>query len=206
MIHGYHIVFGTYGFWMPNDPRGSWSDFVHSWELAKFGHATNSLDRVGVEPKEYAAWRQRAREALKYPAVTLTGEQALAIGNGFGGLARKSELGVWACSILPEHVHLVLARHRYRIEQATNLLKSEATRRLLQKNLHPMKQFQKTGEDRLPSVWGEGQCKVYLEDEEAIENAIRYVAENPMREDKPPQHWSFVTAFKGLDAGWVTYH
>ena len=71
MIHGYHVIWGTYGFWMPNDPRGSWSDFVHSWELARFGRATKSLDRIDAEPKEYAAWRAKARNALKYPAVTL---------------------------------------------------------------------------------------------------------------------------------------
>src|SRR4051812_43899841 len=33
MIVGYHVIFSTYGFWLPNDPRGSWSDFVGSWEL-----------------------------------------------------------------------------------------------------------------------------------------------------------------------------
>ena len=67
-------------------------------------------------------------------------------------------------------------------------------------------QISEDQEDRLRSVWGEGQWKVYLEDEEAIEDAIRYVEENPMREDKPPQQWSLVTAFEGLDTGWVTYH
>lgn len=25
---GAHVIFGAYGFWLPNDPRGSWSEFV----------------------------------------------------------------------------------------------------------------------------------------------------------------------------------
>jgi REP element-mobilizing transposase RayT len=203
MIHGYHVIWGTYGFWLPNDPRGSWSDFVYSWELARFGRATKSMDRVGVEPQAYASWRSAARQALRYPPVTLSGHQALAVGQGFGRFARKSGLVVWACSILPEHVHLVLARHRYKIEQAANLLKGEATRQLLEMNEHPMKRFQHSQEDRLPSVWGE---KVYLDSEDAIENAIRYVEENPERENKPRQHWDFVTPFGGLgQSGWTTY-
>ncbi|MBI3469445.1 MAG: transposase [Planctomycetes bacterium] len=207
MIHGYHVIWGTYGFWLPNDPRGSWSDvFVYSWELARFGRSTKSIDRVDVEPEHYAVWRAEARKALKYPPVTLSGHQALAASEGFGRFAQKSRLAVWACSILPEHVHLVLGRHRYKIEQAANLLKGEATRRLLEKELHPMKQFQKSEQDRLPSVWGENQWKVYLDSEEAIEKAIRYVEENPVRENKPRQHWSFVTAFDGLSqSGWTTY-
>jgi hypothetical protein len=46
MIHAYHVVFGTYGFWLPNDPRGFWSDFVGAWELLPFGDATKGLERL----------------------------------------------------------------------------------------------------------------------------------------------------------------
>jgi hypothetical protein len=54
-------------------------------------------------------------------------------------------------------------------------------------------------------MWSEHQWKVYLDTEEAIDNAIVYVNDNPPKEGKPAQHWSFVTPFTGLDAGWVTY-
>jgi len=47
---------------------------------------------------------------------------------------------------------------------------------------------------------------VFLDSEEAIEAAIRYVEENPVREGKRRQNWSFVTPFTGIDkGGWVTY-
>jgi REP element-mobilizing transposase RayT len=206
MIHGYHVIWGAYGFWLPNDPRGSWSDLVYAWELARFGRATKSIDRLDIESEQYALWRDKARRSLKYPPVTLNGHQALAVAEGFARFAQKSRLMVWACSILPEHVHLVLGRHRYKIEQAAILLKGEATRRLLEKNLHPMKQFQVSEQHRLPSVWGENLWKVYLDTEQAIENAIRYVEENPEREGKPRQRWSFVTPFSGISkSGWITY-
>lgn len=45
MIVGYHIIFSAYGFWLPNDPRGSWSDFVGSWELFRYGPATKTTER-----------------------------------------------------------------------------------------------------------------------------------------------------------------
>ncbi len=45
MIHAYHAIFGAYGFWLPNDPRGSWSDFVGAWELLRFGKSTRSFER-----------------------------------------------------------------------------------------------------------------------------------------------------------------
>jgi hypothetical protein len=46
MILGYHAIFGAYGFWLPNDPRGSWSEFVGSFDLyQKAGRATKTTER-----------------------------------------------------------------------------------------------------------------------------------------------------------------
>ena len=49
MVHGYHIIMPVYGFWLPNDPRGSWSDTVRKWELTRFGPPTKSLERKPLE-------------------------------------------------------------------------------------------------------------------------------------------------------------
>jgi REP element-mobilizing transposase RayT len=206
MVHAYHVIWGTYGFWLPNDPRGSWSDFVASWELARFGKAIRSLEREPVDMAQWARWRAEALQALKYPAVVLNGQQAQNVGTGFANGVRRSGYSIWACSILPEHVHLVIARHTYEVEQMVNLLKGEATKQLKKESLHPQARFL-MADGKLPSMWAEGQWKVFLDSEEAIEAAIRYVEENPIKEGKPRQTWSFVRPFGGIDkAGWVTYH
>jgi REP element-mobilizing transposase RayT len=206
MVHGYHVIWGAYGFWLPNDPRGSWSEFVYAWELARFGKATWSADRIEVEPTEYAVWRAAARKVLKYPAVTFTNRQAQSVGEAMGDFVRKNRLFVWACSILPEHVHLIVGRHRYTIEQVANLLKGAAQRRLIETGLHPLLKH-RNARGRVPSMWADKRWKVFLDSEDAIESAIRYVEENPGREGKPPQHWSFVMPFEGIPTGgWTTYH
>ncbi len=186
MIHGYHVIWGVYGFWLPNDPRGSWSDFVYAWELARFGKATKSIDRVEVEAAEYATWRAAAQQALKYPAVSLSGRQALSVGEAIGKFIRKNGLTAWACSILPEHVHLVLARHWYKVEQAANLLKGAAQGQLVADGSHPLLAYRQE-QGRIPSMWADRCWKVYLDSEQAIENAVRYVEENPVCEGKPRQ-------------------
>jgi hypothetical protein len=33
----FHAIFTAYGFWLPNDTRGSWSDWVGAWELFRRG-------------------------------------------------------------------------------------------------------------------------------------------------------------------------
>ena len=138
MIHAYHVIWGTHGFWLPNDPRGSWSELVASWELARFGSATKSLERREVDVAQWRAWRAAAETALRYPSVHFTGGQARAVGKGFANAVRKSGLTIWARSILPEHVHLVVARHTYKAEQICNLLKGEATKELIAESLHPL--------------------------------------------------------------------
>jgi len=45
-VLAYHLIMTAYGFWLPNDPRGSWSDFVRAWELFLFGGpATRTTER-----------------------------------------------------------------------------------------------------------------------------------------------------------------
>src|SRR5262245_41552915 len=114
MVLAYHVVFSTYGFWLPNDPRGSWSDFVGSWELFRFGSATKTDERRSLagDPHDWGE-RIAAKQALKYPAVSFSGRQARAVGRGFARRVENSELTVWACAILPEHIHMVIARHSY---------------------------------------------------------------------------------------------
>jgi len=199
MIHGYHVILPMYGFWLPNDPRGSWSDFVRNWELVRFGKATKSMERKALTELSETELKQReaARSALKYPPVSIDGHQALAIARGFASMARKSKYTIWACSILPEHTHLVIARHKYKVEQIANLLKGASTTRIVDEGCHPLASYTEQGR-RLPRMWAAQMWKVYLASEEAIDCAIQYVEENPEKEGKPKQDWPFVTRFAGI--------
>jgi len=197
MVLGYHVVFGAYGFWLPNDPRGSWSDFVGAWELFRFGPATKVETRVSLARRSHDRdARQAAKEALRFPTVHLTGVQARAVARGFAASARKDQLDILACAILPEHVHLVIARHRCKVEWIVNQLKGAATRRLLGEGLHPFAEWRRA-DGRVPMCWA---AKVYLDSEEAMARAIAYVEQNAVKEGKPRQHWSFLSRFQPTDA------
>lgn len=206
MIHGYHLILPMYGFWLPNDPRGSWSEFVWKWELARFGKATKTLERRDLSQLSERELRQReaALKSLRFPPVTLNGNQAACIATAFARQRQTSSYTIWACAILPQHTHLVIARHRYAVEQVARLLKGAATTRLTQQNLHPLQTHAING--RPPRPWAESLWKIYLDTEEQIETAIRYVEENPVKEGKPRQNWRFVTPFRGLEPGTITCH
>jgi REP element-mobilizing transposase RayT len=199
MIVGYHVIFGAYGFWLPNDPRGSWSEFVGSWELFRYGSATKTTEtRSLAHQKHNAAARREAKSSLKRSPVLFSGIQARAIANGFADCSKKSNLPIWACAILPDHVHLVVgATHRRWnserwIENVVIQLKASATRQLLEQKLHPANGT-RDEKGRLLRAFALGQWKVYL-DPEDVPRSTEYVEANPEKEGKARQRWKFVVA------------
>lgn len=203
MINAYHVIFGAYGFWLPNDPRGSWSDFVGNRKLLPFGKATQTILRHELTEEEDDR-RQAAKQALKYRPVSFSGQQALSIGQGFARRIRSSHLTVWSAAILRDHVHLVLARHRYSVEQMANVLKGEATKQL--KQLKTAGVYPPSGVKSPSSPWARGEWVTYLDTEVSIRQAIQYVEQNPAEAGLRPQRWSFVTRFSGVDEGNTFYH
>jgi REP element-mobilizing transposase RayT len=196
MILGYHVTFSAYGFWLPNDPRGSGSNYVGAKHLLPFGRATGLDDRRRSVAGKDHDWRFRleAKKHLKYPAVQFTGVQARAIGWGFRDLIAQDGLIVWACSILPAHVHMVLGRHTRPVKKIVERLKGAATRRLLDEGLHPFGHI-RLPNGRPPHCWGRGSWDVFLDTPERVRDEIQYVENNPLKEGRPPQRWSFVIRY-----------
>jgi REP element-mobilizing transposase RayT len=192
MLLGFHVIFSTYGFWLPNDPRGSWSDWIRNWELLRYGGATKVDTRDSVAgAKHDVALRKRAKEALAYPEVFLTGIQAQTVGVGFRTAVDEANYTVLACSIMPQHVHLVVGPHSRKIDRIVAHLKSRATQQLNQSNLHPLAAYRQA-DGTTPSPWCRNCWKVFVFSQRHLRDAIRYVEENPLKEGKPRQHWSFV--------------
>ena len=200
-ILAYHVVFGCYGFWLPNDPRGSGSRFVASGALFHAGGGATRVDdrrrsRAG-RPHDRAA-RDRGRAALARPAVRLDGRQALAVARGFDHAARRDRLTVWAACVMPDHAHLVFARRGgagpdgRTAEAVTARLKAAAANRLRMEGRHPFGD-RPDGNGRLPAVWQEKQWVVFLRSPARVAAAVRYVEGNPPAAGLPPQRWPFVT-------------
>jgi REP element-mobilizing transposase RayT len=196
MIIGAHLIISCYGFWLPNDPRGSWSEFVRSWELFRYGPATktDSTRSVAHVPHDQKL-RKAAKLALTYPPVILDGLQARAVGSGFAEMVLKSGYIIYACTILPDHGHLVVGRHRYDFMQMINLLKGAASRRLQAEGIHPLRNFPQP-DGSLPSPWAGKGWKVYIDNVGHMKAAIDYVERNPEKEGKPRQKWNFVAPYR----------
>ena len=194
-IIAYHIVFGAYSFWLPNDPRGSWSKYVWAARLQRFGPAEPI--RASHEPTpEEEQKRHAMKEGLLYPPVRFSGLQARAVGRGFGEIVYRLGWAVYAAAIMPDHVHVVVARQDLHAEKIAGLLKRAASRRLRTEAMHPLACFEHD-DGSLPSPWEKGGWKVFLHTRDEIAAAHEYVTRNPTEAGLPPQQWNWVVRYDG---------
>jgi hypothetical protein len=194
-VIAYHLIITAYGFWLPNDPRGSWSDFVRSWELARFGPATKTDTKQSVAGNSHnRALRLEAKQSLAREPVEFTGLQCQAIGMGFAKYCARNGCVIVAGAILPTHSHLVVLRMNHSIEQTSNLLKGAATSELIERGLHPFAN-QPYRNGKLPTPWARHQWSCFLDCPEDILRSIEYTEGNPTKEGKPRQRWPFVQPY-----------
>jgi len=176
MVIAYHAIFTTYGTWLPNDPRGSYSKAVYNEELRALGPIRYGRQMPQPEGEPLRRFWTSARPVLGRPPVFLTHATRPVVAQAFGRQVRRLAIPMVACAIMNDHVHLVVLRAKHRIEYVVNQLKGGATRAL--------------GLTQTP--WARGSWKVFLDDREALGAAIEYVQANPPAAGLPAQHWDFI--------------
>jgi REP element-mobilizing transposase RayT len=195
MIHGFHFILSAYGFWLPNDPRGSWSDTVREFSLRKYGPATKVTTTRSVAHHSHDQQeRLAAKKSLRYPPVLFTGVQAVAIAQRLAIALSEHGYVEHALAILPDHTHLIMAYHERHIDKIAAHLKANATYSLASQDLHPLANFAgKNG--RKPSPWTRNHWCPFIRSEQHMRTAIRYVEANPVKAGLRPQRWSLVTPY-----------
>ena len=191
-----HYVLGYYGFWLPNDPRGSGSTYVGSKNLLPYGEATKVAGPKSVAKRPHdKQLRQTAKQSLALPPVRLTGTQARLVAHGFRDWLATETLPVHALAVMPDHAHLVLPPHaRLSADSVAPRLKASATKSLAAAGLHPFQDVP-TRDGSLHKLFGRGAWKVFLDDVEGVLDGIKYVEDNPSEIGYPKQVWSFVTPY-----------
>ena len=181
MIHGFHSILSAYGFWLPNEPRGSWSDFVGAWDLFYYGPATKVDTHRSVAHRPYdRALKRDMQRAMKYKPVRFTGIQAKLIGEAL----QRVPYPIHAFAMMKNHGHLVLGRIDRDVRRAIGHIKSEATRALRGHGFFL---------DHAP--WADHGWNVYLNSADDMRRAVDYTNANPKRDGLPRQKWNCVTPY-----------
>jgi REP element-mobilizing transposase RayT len=187
IVIAYHLTWTAYGFWLPNDPRGSMSHRVASDIIAELGEL--HFGRKSVQPAGWVIkdFRKRAKEVLKFSLLKFTREDVDTIACSFAECVRKHVYTCYACAIMPDHIHLLIRKHK---KQAEDMIEDfQTASRLRLRNAE-----RRTHEH---PVWGGPGWKVFLEHPDDVRRTIRYIERNPVEWGLPQQSWEFVSPYDG---------
>ncbi len=186
MIIAYHAIWTTYGTWLPNDPRGSYSVKVYRDELQALGEIR--YGRQDPQPPKALLRRfwTAASPRLSRPPFFLDDRTRPVVAAAMEEVTQRLGLTVRACAVMNDHVHVLVERGRHRIEYLMNQWKGAATRRL----------------QSAATPWTYKGWKVFINDEPTARAAAKYIEMNPTVAGMPPQHWSFVVPYPA----WYTSH
>lgn len=186
MVAAYHLIWTAYGWWLPNDPRGSMSHAIRQDIIAELGELHYGRQKVQPAGKLLRKFYEAARLVLKHELLALTDTEVQIIAAAFAEVIQDRRYTCYACAIMPDHVHLVIRKHRHQAEDMIENLQDrsrELIREYRQVADHP--------------VWGGPGWKVFLNTCKDIERTIGYARDNPTKIGKPEQVYEFVKEYDG---------
>ena len=176
MVIAYHAIFTTYGTWLPNDPRGSYSKKIYQEQLHSLGKIKYGRQNPAPPRGQLMKFWTAAIPNLNRPPFFIDDKSRPIIAAGFGSVVQRLGIRITACAIMNDHVHILVLRSKYRIEYIAGQLKGSAT--------HTLKMKQ--------TPWTRGCWKVFINDTESLQAAADYIRANPTSAGLAPQCWDFV--------------
>src|SRR6266542_1702635 len=105
MVIAYHLIWTIYGYWLPNDPRGSTSLVIRNDILKDLGELHYGRKRVQPASRDLRAFYARAQNSLKHPILELSRDAVACVANAFAKTMDTNRYTCYACAIMPDHVH-----------------------------------------------------------------------------------------------------
>src|SRR5262245_38365759 len=112
VIVGHHLLWTAYGCWLPNDPRGSSSHEVRVEAIAGLGEHHFGRKEIQPPSSEIREFYQQARVVLKHSLLRFSDEDVAILAASFAQTIRQCRYTCYACAVMPDHVHLLIRRHR----------------------------------------------------------------------------------------------
>jgi REP element-mobilizing transposase RayT len=188
IVIAYHVVWTAYGHWLPNDPRGSGSHSIRNDVLAQLGELHFGRKKIQPAGRVVREFQEQSADLLKHAKLDFDLTALSCISTSFAETIAASRYTCYACALMPDHVHILIRKHKDSAEDMIEKRTSASRESLISANLrsptHP--------------VWTKGGgWKVFLEHPDEVRRTIRYIEKNPLEIGFPPQLWPFVTPYDG---------
>jgi REP element-mobilizing transposase RayT len=144
--------------------------------------------RKKVQPPraEVREFYSRAAELLKHPTLRFDEGERSIIAEAFGGTIAAERYTCYACAVMPDHVHLLIRKHKHTAEEmASNLIAASRAKLIDAKRREPGHPTWTAGDG-----WN-----VFLEHPDDARRVIGYIERNPIKIGLPEQNWAFVKPY-----------
>jgi REP element-mobilizing transposase RayT len=185
MVIAHHLIITAYGWWLPNDPRGSTSHCVVNDVLKDLGELHFGRKRIQPAGREIRAFYRQAEELLDHDLLTFDNPAVQIIASAFGKCIEENHYTCYGGVVMFDHAHLCLRKHKHRAEEMIEQFQDYSARALravkCRAGTHP--------------VWAEGGWKVFLDHPEDVHRTIKYIEQNPIKMHRPIQRWPWITSY-----------
>lgn len=188
MILGHHLIWTVYGWWLPNDPRCTSSHEIRVEPLASLGAMHYGRQHPGPSRQQLQEFHASAQDVLAHPVLLLSDEEIAIVGKALGEVIEERGYTCYACAILPEHVHMLVRRHRDYAEVMLEAFQEESREALLDAGRRL----------RVHPVWGGPGWKVFQDSPEGMVRVERYILDNLSKAGRPPQPWPFIKPLRRI--------
>jgi REP element-mobilizing transposase RayT len=174
-----------YGWWLPNDPRGSTSRVIRQDVLADLGEVHFGRKRIQPARCELREFYDEAADMLKHPLLKFAANEFSRVGEALGVAISQCGYTCYAAAVMPDHVHLLIRKHKDLAEEMIQKIQSLSRKRLREAGLRPADH----------PTWTRGGWKVFLEHPREVWRTITYINDNPLKIGLPAQNWPFVKPY-----------
>jgi REP element-mobilizing transposase RayT len=185
IVIAYHVVWTIYGYWLPNDIRGSQSKTIRKDLLKDLGELHRGRKRVQPTRSELLAFFSNAKDRLAFEVCEFRPREIACIAEAFARTIESCKYTCYACAIMPDHIHLIIRKHKHTVEEMIANLQRESHIALRDAGLFPMDH----------PIWGGPGWSVFLDDPDDVWRTIRYIENNPLEIGLPKQVYPFVKAY-----------
>src|SRR5829696_7268227 len=89
IVIAYHLVWTIYGYWLPNDPRGSTSAVIRNDLLKELGDLHYGRKRIQPTSAQLREFDDRAAVKLQFPVIEFSMDAMRTIAEAFGQVVRS---------------------------------------------------------------------------------------------------------------------
>jgi REP element-mobilizing transposase RayT len=161
------------------------SRWIRSDLISELGELHYGRKRVQPKSVVIREFYEKARDRLKYALLTFNEDDRRVIALAIERTIRAIGYTCWACAVMPDHVHILIRKHKHQAEEMIQNLQRETHLALRAAGVR----------DQEHPVWGGCGWKVYLDEPEDVWRTIGYVEANPEKMGLPAQRYGFVVPY-----------